>query len=473
MGYAKEVIGRHSEQDVLDMCLDSGKAEFVAVYGRRRVGKTFLIKQFFKNKFDFYTSGVYGLGIEDQLENFRVQLELYSDKKIAKFSSWFEAFGELRRYLSGLRKKKIIVFIDELPWHDTPKSNFIRALESFWNMWGADQPRLKLIVCGSSTTWMTNTLLGDKGGLHNRVTRRVRLSPFSLGETEQYLYKQGFVWKRMTILQCYMILGGTPYYLSLLQNSLSLEQNVNNLFFSGDAQLRDEYDLLFRSLFNDAMYYRKVVEAIAGKVKGLTRKEIIEISGISDNGRLSEVLDNLCKCDFLREYRAYGKKAKDSLYQLTDMYVFYYYKFVKDYKGMDFEAWSKVRESVKSNWYGYAFQQTCLNHIPQIRRALRLESIASDVSCWNYKGDEGSGQIDLILDHGESFVNVCEIKYSKSQYVIDKDYEEHLLERASLFQRTTNCEKSILHTFITTNGVKPGRHSDVVNSEVVLDDLFD
>ncbi len=472
MAYAKEVVGRRHEQDVLRYCMESPRAEFIAVYGRRRVGKTYLIKQYFKNKFDFYTSGIFGLDLKDQLENFRIQLELYSNRSIKTLSTWFEAFAELRKFLSEIKKKRIVVFIDELPWHDSPKSNFVRALEAFWNMWASEQNKLKLIVCGSSTTWMTNTLLGDKGGLHNRVTRRIKLSPFSLLETELYLKRNGFDWTRMTVLQSYMTIGGIPFYLSMMQPSLSLEQNINTLFFSEEGPLRDEYDFLFRSLFNEAVSYRRIVEVIATKLKGLTRSEILRELKLQENGHLSEILDNLCKCDFIRCYNAYGKKVKESMYQLTDMYVLFYLRFVKEYKGHDSEAWSKVKETVKTNWYGYAFEQTCLNHIPQIRSALRIDTLASDVSSWSYRSDEESAQIDLILDHGEGFVNLCEIKFSQTKFVIDKDYEERLRERAALFARVSKCGKSILQTFITPLGVKPGKHSSVVNSEVVLDDLI-
>ena len=247
---------------MLRMCYDSGKPEFVAVYGRRRIGKTFLVRQYFKDQFDFYTTGIYAGTREEQLAFFCKRLNVHSGGAFPVVNNWFDAFDQLQTYLSGLRKRRIVVFIDELPWLDTPKSRFTKALELFWNSWGCQRERLMLVVCGSATTWMTEKLIGDKGGLHNRLTRSLRLQPFTLRETELMLRSQSVRLDRYQILENYMIMGGTPYYLSLLQPGMSLSQNIDSLFFSADAPLRKEYDFLLRSLFNDSAMYRNVIETI-------------------------------------------------------------------------------------------------------------------------------------------------------------------------------------------------------------------
>lgn len=356
MDYKQSIVGRKKEQDILQRCYNSPKAEFIAVYGRRRIGKTYLVKQFFDEQFDFYTSGVYELNRGSQLERFASQLSLYSGLPLKRLDNWFKAFDALRDYLMTLKKDKIVVFIDELPWMDTPKSNFLRALESFWNMWAADQKNLKIVVCGSSTTWMINKLLGDKGGLHNRVTRRIRLRPFTLAETEQYLVSQHIEWEHLQIMQCYMVMGGTPYYLSMLNPEQSVQQNIDDLFFSEDAELKSEYDFLFRSLFRDSIGYKRVVEKLASKMKGMTRQEIVAGLHITDNGKLTEILDNLCNCDFIRRYSTYGKAERNMLYQLTDLYSLFYLHFVKGYQGENEHAWSEMKDQKRSNWYGYAFE---------------------------------------------------------------------------------------------------------------------
>ncbi|MCQ2203106.1 MAG: ATP-binding protein [Bacteroidales bacterium] len=467
-----EIIGRKREMAVLQDCYDSERAEFVAVYGRRRIGKTFLVKQYFDEKFDFYISGAFGVSKKDQLYFFAQTLSRYTGVMCPTLNNWQEAFDVLRSYLESLKKEKVVVFIDELPWMDTPKSNFIRSLELFWNMWGSSQKNLKLIVCGSATTWMINKLLGDKGGLHNRVTRRICLNQFSLSESEEYLRSIGCEWSRKMIMQCYMTVGGTPFYLSMMDRTKSLDQNIDYLFFSGDAPLRSEYEFLFRSLFGDAQSHRRVIELIAKKSKGLSRQEITQSLKIRDNGGLTEVLDNLIKCDFVRSYCSYGKLSRDMLYQLTDQYILFYLRFVRDYKGQNTSAWSTMSDNVKNTWSGYAFEQVCLRHIDQIKLKLGIAGIAADVYSWSGRNDGQGGQIDMLIDRGDKVINICEMKYADGQYEITKQYEERLLERREMFRKAVRTSKTLHLTMVTTMGVKRNVHSGVITNEVVMDDLF-
>lgn len=473
MSYKKSIIGRKHEQDILAKCMDSEKAEFVAVYGRRRIGKTYLVKQFFSETFDFYATGVYKISRSEQLKLWQEQLKNFSGEKRNKPKDWFEAFGQLREYLESLAEKdKVVIFIDELPWFDTPKSGFIRALELFWNGWAAERKGLKLVVCGSATTWMTNKLLGDKGGLHNRVTRPIRLAPFTLKETEEYLHCNHIDWERKDVLDTYMILGGTPYYLSLLRPELSLWQNIDELFYSQDAVLNTEYGFLFNSLFNEAAMYRRVVETLATKLKGMTRSELVEQLRVTDNGKFTEVLDNLVKCDFLRRYQAFGKRERDMLYQLSDMYTLFYLRFVKNYHGMNEHAWSNMEEGKRNAWAGYAFEQVCILHINQIRQALGISGITSDVCSWSYRNKEQSAQIDLVIDRGDKAIDLCEIKYSDHQYELKKDYVEWLRERRDLFREVTGTNKTLRLTMIASSGIKQNMYSSSVQTRLSADDMF-
>lgn len=473
MEYNQNIIGRKREQDILHVCLESPRAEFVAVYGRRRIGKTYLVKQFFNDTFDFYTTGIYQVSKQEQLKNWQMQLQKYSGKKRSRPQDWFEAFNQLEEYLETKKDQhKRVVFIDELPWLDTLKSNFIRALEMFWNSWASTQKGLKLVVCGSATTWMTNKLLGDKGGLHNRVTRPIRLAPFCLAETEEYLQSIDIEWERQEILDAYMILGGTPFYLSLLNPMLSLRQNIDELFFGQDPILASEYDFLFKSLFNDAALYKKIVETLAGKLKGLTREELVLALGTNNNGKLSEVLDNLKKCDFLRSYQAFGKKGKGMLFQLSDMYTLFYLRFVKNYEGLDNHAWSNMSDGKRNSWAGYAFEQVCILHINQIKRALGISGIATEVCSWRNKGEGQGAQIDLVIDRNDKSIDLCEMKYSVGQYELKKDYVEWMRERRNLFRDVTGTKKTLRLTMVSSGGIKPGKYSSSIQGMVNLSDLF-
>ena len=477
---SKQLIGREFERQQLNEICHSGKAEFVAVYGRRRIGKTFLIDSYFKQEYDFFMAGMYEATKREQLTNFAHQLSQYSKIPHAVPPDWMEAFYQLQQYLQTLSgKEQIIIFIDELPWFDTPRTRFMKAFELFWNGWASKQDNLKLIVCGSSTSWMTNKLIGNRGGLHNRVTRQIRLQPFSLHEVELFLQSKGFVLERKQIMEAYMVMGGTPYYLDMMRKSLSVAQNIDVLFFSENAPLKDEFDFLFKSLFNDSSLYKSIIETLATKGKGLTRQEIIEISGLNDNGYLSEALDNLQRCDFIRSYSAFGKKTREVLYQLTDLYSLFYLRFIKDYKGHDKQHWSHSLD-LNATWEGYAFEQVCLHHIPQIKKKLGINGIQTGISSWSckpYTDSDGTqwpgGQIDLLIDRKDGIINLCEMKFSNVAYIITKDYDKHLRERMATFRHHSKTRKTLHLTMATTFGVAHNMYWNNIQSEIVMDDLFE
>lgn len=480
---SNEIIGRKYEQQLIKERCESGKAELVAIYGRRRVGKTFLVRKMFDDQFAFSFTGIYEASRIVQLENFRAALQQYSGQPIPRLKDWFEAFAALRQYLETLAPtSQIIIFLDELPWMDTPRSNFISAFGYFWNSWASDQPNLKLFVCGSATTWMLSHLIGDKGGLYGRVSRAIYLAPFTLGETEAFLRDtKSMTLSRQQVLDTYMILGGIPYYLDMLEVGRPLDESIDRLFFAQGAPLANEFEFLFRSLFKDSKNYRRVVEVLSTKMKGMSRKELIEALKLKGGGQLSEILDNLLKCDFIRKYSAIGKSERDALYQLTDLFSLYHLRFVANSNGQDERFWSNMRnDGSRTAWSGYAFEQICFHHIPQIKKTLGISGILSNVHSWACRpfvtadGSEWKGgQIDMLIDRADGVINICEMKYAKEEYVIDANYEQHLRERISSFRAATQTKKSLLQTFVTTYGVKRNIHSGIVASEIKMDDLFE
>lgn len=478
---ANIIIGRKHEQAIIKNYLESGKAELIAVYGRRRVGKTFLVKSIFSNQFDFSFTGMYDVPRATHLSQFQKTLEKYSGKKIPRLNTWFAAFDALQDYLDTLRKERIVVFLDEIPWMDTPKSNFLAAFSQFWNTWASTKQNFKLFVCGSATTWMLSKFIGDKGGIYGRVCRPIWLAPFSLGETELFLREvKGIEMSHHQMLMAYMILGGIPYYLDMLIKGMPLDVCIDDLFFKQNAPLRIEFDFLFRSLFKDSRIYRNIVLALATKMKGMTRNELLEALKLKEGGDLTEVLDNLVKCDFIRKYTAIGKTERDAMFQLTDLFSLFHIRFVAAGNGQDEHLWSKLSgKGQMTSWSGYAFEQVCLHHLNQIKRSLSIGGVISNAHSWSCKpftdknGTQWKGaQIDLLIDRADEVINICEMKYVSDKYIIDADYEEKLRNRSSLFRLLTKTRKSIQHTFITTYGVAHNFHSGIVQSEVTMDDLF-
>ena len=475
-----KIIGREKEQKLLKECCRSGKPELVAVYGRRRVGKTYLVKQFFQEQFDFYTTGIYNGSLKEQMAFFNKQLNRFSNSFYPVPKNWMEAFDQLQHYLSRVEKENIIVFIDEMPWLDVPRSKFLKAFELFWNSWASSVPGLKLFVCGSATTWMLSKLIGDKGGMHGRVNRQIYLRPFTLFETEQFLNVKGIDWEHYQVTEAYMTMGGIPYYLDMLEGSLSLNENIDHLFFEEGAALRTEYDFIFRSLFRDSKVYRSVVEQLATRSSGMSRKDIQEALKMDDGGLLTEVLDNLCKCDFLRQYAAFGNKGRGQMYQLADLFSLFHLQFVSKYSGQDSHFWSNMLDNPRrTTWQGYAFEQVCMHHIPQIKLKLGISGVLSKVCSWSCKaftdkdGTQHKGtQIDLVIDRRDETVNLCECKFSSDSYSISQDYAERLNSRKETFRAVTGTRKSLHTTMITTYGLKRNKYSDTAQREVTLDDLF-
>lgn len=474
-----DIIGRAEECRLIEEYCSSNKAEMIAVYGRRRVGKTYLVKQFFDEEFDFYFTGSYDTSKNIQLDLFKKEL-VRCGSKCGNLKDWFQAFDALREYLETIKKERVVVFLDELPWMDTAKSNFVSAFSYFWNSWAVSQKNLKLFVCGSATTWMLEKLIGDKGGLYGRICRSIYLAPFTLYETEQYLNKiKGMGYGKKQVLDAYMVFGGIPYYLSMLERDIPFSQNVDKLFFKQFAPLKMEYDFLFRSLFKNSKLYRDVVVAISSKLKGLTRPEIAEATHQGEGGVLTEVLENLCRCDFVRKYTPFGKKSAGTMYQLADMYTLFYLRFVSG-NGQDENFWSNTQNSGERNtWGGYAFEQVCLLHLSRIKAALSILGVLSNSYSWFCKpfaDSDGAkwdgGQIDLLIDRADNVINICEMKYANDEFSITKEYEEKLRKRETLFKKVTKTRKATTHVFVTTYGVKQNNHSGIVQHQVTMDDLF-
>lgn len=470
----REIIGREREINILETALKSENAELIAVYGRRRVGKTFLIKEYFNNKFDFYATGLFEGKKRDELEAFCDGFDKDFLKKYGKIKSWMDAFSALKEYLIS-RRKKVVVFLDELPWFDVPPSRFLKAFEWFWNSWGSTQKNLKLIVCGSATTWMRNKFISSKGGLYNRTTRQIYLAPFKLKETFRLLKKNGIYWGEEAVLNTYMAMGGVPYYLNMLDKSLTPDQNIDALFFSENAPLKNEYSFLLKSLFKDADYYRAILDTISQKNKGVTRKEIIEGAKINDNGGLTRVLKTLIDCDFIREYPCYEKQSRDTLYQIIDPFVLFYKRWVENYKGRDEHFWSnKVQSPSRNAWKGIAFEIVSLIHLNEIKNSLGISGISTWTGSWYYRGNQSlpGAQIDMLIDRVDRIINVCEMKYYSSEFELTKKMEKELRTRNDIFLEVTKTRKTLLNVLVSPWGEKGNRRSGFFSKVVTLKDLI-
>lgn len=471
-----DIVGRIREQELLSECLHSKRPEFVAVYGRRRVGKTFLVREFFKNRFAFYATGVAGARMRDQLRSFHESLRDWGSEDGIAPKDWFEAFSRLRTILrceDVVREwgtGKLVVFLDELPWMDTPRSDFRAALDHFWNSWGSAQSDLLLIVCGSATSWMIEHLIDDHGGFYNRVTRQISLAPFTLSECDQYLRSARCGFTRRQVVECHMVFGGIPYYLNNIDRKYSLAQNIDRLCFAKTGGLRGEFERIYASLFKRSERHVAIVRALATRLGGLTRTDLAAREEIGGGEPLSKALRELEQCGFIRQYQDFTKAEYGRFYQLIDPFSLFHLRFLDK---PAFDSWTAYYGSQgHAAWCGYAFELVCLLHVDQMRRALGIAGMQTRVCSWRSKKSNPSAQIDLLIDRRDDVINVCEMKFSRGEFSIDAAYERALLNKLEAFGSEVGGRKALHLTMVTMEGVARNAHSDVVQREITAADLF-
>jgi AAA+ ATPase superfamily predicted ATPase len=475
----EEIIGRESEKVLLEEILQSGEAEFVAVYGRRRVGKTFLIKNYYRKNLVFELSGIHNATLEQQLQNFASALSaaMKTTVFITKPNSWLDAFAMLRKHLESKNKKvRQVIFFDEFPWIHTRRSGFMQAFEQFWNTWGAWQKNLIVVICGSAASWMIQKVINNRGGLYNRVTKRIRLLPFSIKETEAFLQFRKINLDRYQVLQIYMVMGGIPHYLKEIKVGESAAQAIDRVCFAKHGLLHDEFKDLYHSLFEEARNHIDIIKVLANKPGGLTRTEIIETTGLTSGGWTTGILDELTECGFITPYIPFKKTAKESIYRLTDEYSHFYIKFLEHVRAKGAGTWLRLsRETSWKSWSGYAFESLCLKHQLQIKKAIGIEDVYTETSAWRLKSKRNNkgAQIDLLFDRQDHCINICEMKFSVSEFTIDKAYAEELKRKLEVFFENTKTKKTLFLTMITTYGVKKNTYyTSLVQRETTMDALF-
>jgi len=473
----RKLIGRIKEINLLKSALNSDESEMISVIGRRRVGKTFLIQEVYKEDIAFEISGIQNADKSEQLRNFRERLiEFFPHEEVTMPKDWLDAFFLLVRLLREKKtNKKMVVFFDEVPWMATQKSNFLIGLTYFWNSWAVRQ-NIVVVLCGSAASWMINKILRDKGGLHNRVTRRIRLQPFTLTETAAYLESRSVFFDHYQLLQLYMVMGGTPHYLKELKNGKSAIQNINQICFSEDGLLRDEFLNLYPALFQRSDYHVAIIRALATKQNGMNRNELLATTKLTDGGWLTRALDELNQSGFITVYPPFGKKKKGQVYRLIDEYSLFYLRFIEK-NLQNPPTWTSLSQTQGYKiWCGYAYENICLKHVANIKKALEIGGIYSTSSSFLKLGtaEEKGAQIDLVIDRNDHVINLIEVKFYNVEFTITKDYAQKLRDKIRIFQETTKTKKQVQLVFITTFGLKSNKHSlGLVNAGFGMEVFFE
>lgn len=478
------VIGRKDEQEKFSKALASAESEFIAVYGRRRVGKTFLIREFFSESLRFELTGMQGVSLQDQLVNFAGALAKAKglSETLQPPATWQEAFVQLERHIESLRApakgRKHVIFLDELPWLDTARSKFCPALEHFWNSWASKRRDLLLVTCGSAASWMVKNLVEAKGGLHNRVTRKIRLLPFTLGETRAFLRSRGVELTDYKTIELYMALGGVPHYLKMAEPGLSAAQIIDRTCFHPQGELRTEFENLYASLFDKPAEHLALVKALAKKPGGFTRTELLAAAGLPSGGTATVRLGELAESGFIQMTIPFGKREKDAVIRLADEFSLFHHAWIAPLgkKSADDGHWLKQRGTPKWRaWSGYAFEGVCLKHAPRIKNALGIGGVQTTESPWRHAGSDAAPgtQIDLLIDRADGTINLCEMKFSEAPFTIDKSYAAELRQKRDTFHRITGTRKNLFLTMITTFGIADNAYAkELVGNSVLADELF-
>lgn len=482
------IIGRKDEKIELSEAFSSNKAEFIVLYGRRRIGKTFLVEQYFKSKkcVYFHVTGVQDGTLKEQIGEFSKAIGniFYGGATIAAPSTWALAFEELNKAISKLPElQKVILFIDELPWMATKRSRLLQALDYYWNQYWSKDKRIKLVVCGSSASWIIKNIIHNKGGIHNRYTKSLLIKPFTLQETVDFLKSRGIKLSNNQILLIYMAIGGVPHYLDKLKKGLSAAQNIQQLAFKESGILFSEFDKLFKSLFDNAKTYIELIRIIAKSREGISRAEIEDTSKLSKKGgTLSDRLNDLEQAGFIKSFLPLKHQRQGVYYRVIDEYSYFYLKWIEPERQTllsldpDNDYWmQKSKTPSYRTWTGYAFESVCYKHIAQIRKKLKIPSGAR-VGTWRYSPKRGSkeagAQIDLLFDRDDDTVTICEIKFTEHPFEIDKKYYSTILNKQAVYERITKTSKQVFIAFISASGLKKTIYTNNVAGVVLLDDLL-
>ncbi len=484
------LASRTKEQEELERFYQSDRSEFLALYGRRRIGKTFLIKNFFEKKkcVFFHFTGIKDGLLKDQISRFikAISDTFYKGSEIKKRSAWLEAFDALTDAINKHveKGKKVVLFLDEFPWMATHKSKLLQTLDHFWNHYWSHDSRIKLVICGSSASWIINKIINNRGGLHNRVTRKILLKPFNLAETKNFLFSRGVRLNNWQVAQIYMVTGGVPFYLSFVEKGMSSAQTIESLAFSENSLLLKEFDNLFSSLFENSEPYIELLRIIAKNRYGISQAKLAKKSiYFSKGGRISSALKELKEAGFVLGFKPHQHKKKGLYYRIVDEYTLFYFYWIEPIRdtlqeqSLESGYWQELQNSPSWNsWAGYSFEAMVYKHLSQIRKKLKIPATAI-ANSWRYTPakltKEDGAQIDLLFDRRDSTITICEIKFTESPFLIDKSYAAQLIKKREIFVKLTGTKKQIFIALISAGGIKNNPYSDeLVQSVVVLDDLF-
>ena len=473
-----KIISRKKEKKELEYCEKSKKSELICIYGRRRVGKTFLVEQTFR-EFAFRAVGLEKGTAKQRLKSFGQRLVEYGDDIKSAPGDWFEAFSRLDKILSmdSVRRSpygKKIVFLDEFPWFASKRSDFLVAFEDLWNRRGTMDGDLVFIICGSATSWIIKNVIKNTGNMFQRVTKKICIEPFTLAETELFFEDREFDWSREQIAECQMIFGGLPFFFDLMNTSLSLVQNINRLLFDKDALYRDETKRLLEATLSESAVYEKILSKLAFAKYGMKKAKLQEEIGAS-NGTYGRAIQDLADCGYIIEYRKKYEAYNPLYFQLMDPFLLFHYYYLSKEKRTDSYEDMISGMGRYDNWRGQAFEILCFNHTHSIKSALGISGVKTECYPWyNSENDKSErAQIDMVIERADNITNLCEIKYTNKPFAVDASYEQQLIRKRDIFKEKTGTSQALKTIMISAKGLAGTAYTSYISEVITLDDLFE
>lgn len=472
-----EMVGRVQERRCLDRCDGSDKSELVCVYGRRRVGKTFLVEQTLGPFFAFHVVGSKDAATSSQLREFGLELTDRGDPNPNPPADWREAFNRLYKVITAPDAPrsphgKAVVFIDEFPWFAKQRSDFLSAFSTFWNRRSTTGQKLLVVICGSATSWVIEHVLESAGDMAARVTESIFLKPFALAETKEYFDSRGFGWDERSLIETQMVFGGLPYFFSLMSPHQSLAQSIDRLCLRPRAQLRDETMILLESTMRRSRLYVELFALLAQHRYGVPKAEAMRLLGHSTNQFIKATAEAV-KCGYVHEYKNLSKPQNPKYLMLVDPFILFHYRLIEPAHGDSPRSWADfvADQERYTAWRGNAFEIVCLQHVRQLKSALGIGGVLTKEYPWASARKAGGAQVDLVIERADRIVNLCEMKFTDAPYELTSAVEQELVRKREVFREETGTRLALKTVLVSAQGTA-GYHDSQIAQIITADDLF-
>ncbi|MFH1831150.1 MAG: ATP-binding protein [Pseudomonadota bacterium] len=451
----RKFVGRHNYLKKLENIWNQHKVGLISIYGRRRVGKTELIRVFSRNKAAWIFEAIEGENTASQIKHFLNQLSQFTKEPYLRdldYKDWPPVFDLLSNKIK--QKKDLIVAFDELSWMAARKTKLISYIKYYWDKEWKYHPHLLLILCGSVASWMVKNVVRSNA-LYGRISENILLDPLKPFEVAEFIGKKR---GKKEILEYLLSFGGIPKYLEEMDFNQSIQINIDRTCFSASGFFVDEADKIFYNQFKETHIYKQIVRCLSES--SLPLKDISQKIKIPSGGGLKRYLDNLISAgivDSINDIRNF-KLGKVPRYYMIDELMRFHLQFVSPNISeiKHTHSASRFDKFTKNKWHpfmGNAFERFCLKHRYLIAQILGFDSKVT--ACGSLLNNNRNGfQYDLVYLRSDGVVSLCEIKYLSDKPGTDLIKEMEAKLRVTDMPKDITVEKILISNQEASNALK-------------------